>query len=159
MSNIDHPGESSERRVSESAARDLGIAPVYVPFNTVTELDDGLRGVQNSRAGAVVVFPEGVTLAHRSKISAFAIAQRLPAMFGWSEYVDVGGLMSYGANIRESYVHLARYADRLLRGAKPSDLPIVQPTRFELVVNLHTAKLLGITVPPSVAMRAARLIE
>jgi len=159
LSNVDHPGEPSERKVSEAAAREMGVTPVYVPFKMVTELDEGLRGVANARPGAVIVFPEGVTIAHRSKLAAFAIAQKLPSMFGWSEYVDAGGLMSYGANVREAYVHLGRYADRLLRGAKASELPIVQPTRFELVVNAHTAKLLGLAIPQTITMRAARLIE
>jgi ABC-type uncharacterized transport system substrate-binding protein len=159
LSNVDHPGESSERKVSESAARDLGITPVYVPFNAITEFDQGLRGVANAKADAVIVFPEGVTVAHRAKVATFAVAQKLPSMFGWSEYVDAGGLMSYGANVREAYVHLGRYADRLLRGAKVSELPIVQPTRFELVVNANTAKLLGLAIPQTITMRAARLIE
>ena len=80
-------------------------------------------------------------------------------MFGWSEYADAGGLMSYGANQRETYMHLASYADRLLRGAKPADLPIQQPTKFELVINLKTAKALGLTIPPSLLLRADRVIE
>jgi putative tryptophan/tyrosine transport system substrate-binding protein len=80
-------------------------------------------------------------------------------MFGWSEYVDAGGFMSYGANQRDTYVRLATYANRLLRGAKPADLPIEQPTKFELVMNAKTAKALGLTIPPSVLLRADRVIE
>jgi len=106
-----------------------------------------------------VVFPEGVTMRHRAKIAEFAIAQRLPAMFGWSEYADAGGLMSYGANQRETYIHLASYAEKLLRGTKPADLPIEQPTRFELVLNLKTAKVLGVAMPQPIIARADRLIE
>jgi ABC-type uncharacterized transport system substrate-binding protein len=93
------------------------------------------------------------------KIAEFAVAQRLPSMFGWSEYCDAGGLMSYGANQRAAYVRLAAFADKLLHGAKPADLPIEQPTRFELVLNLRTATRLGITIPPLVVQRAERLIE
>ena len=117
------------------------------------------RAVRAARPDAMIVFPEGATVANRAKVAEFAVAQRLPAMFGWSEYVDAGGLMSYGANVRDAYVHLGRYADRLLHGAKPADLPIVQPTDFELVVNVRTAKLLDVTIPPAIAMRATRLIE
>ncbi|HEV8583909.1 MAG TPA: ABC transporter substrate-binding protein [Methylomirabilota bacterium] len=159
LSNVDHPGEPAERRATETAAQTLGLTSTYVPFKTAGELEQGLRGVRNARADAMVVFPEGVTIANRVKLAEFAVAQRLPAMFGWSEYVDAGGLMSYGANVREAYVQLGQYADRLLRGAKPADLPIVQPTRFELVVNVKTAKLLDLAVPPAIAMRAARLVE
>ncbi|HEV8471653.1 MAG TPA: ABC transporter substrate-binding protein [Methylomirabilota bacterium] len=159
LSNVDHPGEPSERRASEAAARTLGITLAYVPFKTGAELEDGLRGVRNARPDAMIVFPEGATVANRAKVAEFAITQRLPSMFGWSEYVDAGGLMSYGANVREAYVQLARYADRLLRGARPAELPIVQPTRFELVVNIRTAKLLDLTIPQTITMRAARLIE
>ena len=107
----------------------------------------------------MIVFPEGATIANRTTLANFAIAQRLPSMFGWSEYVDAGGLMSYGANVRDAYVQLAAYADRVLRGARPGDLPIVQPTRFELVVNANTAKLLDLAIPPTIVVRAARLIE
>ena len=139
LSNVDHPGELAERRA--------------------TELEQGFRAVRAARPDAMIVFPEGATVANRAKVAEFAVAQRLPAMFGWSEYVDAGGLMSYGANVRDAYVHLGRYADRLLHGAKPADLPIVQPTDFELVVNVRTAKLLDVTIPPAIAMRATRLIE
>ena len=107
----------------------------------------------------MVVFPDGATIANRTRIAEFAIAQRLPSMFGWSEYVDAGGLMSYGANVREAYVQLAGYADRILRGATPASLPIVQPTRFELVVNARTAKAIDLAIPSSLLVRAARVLE
>ena len=143
----------------EVAAQALGLTLTYVAFTGATELEQGFRAVRAARPDAMIVFPEGATVANRAKVAEFAVAQRLPAMFGWSEYVDAGGLMSYGANVRDAYVHLGRYADRLLHGAKPADLPIVQPTDFELVVNVRTAKLLDVTIPPAIAMRATRLIE
>jgi len=159
LSNVDHPGEPSERRATEAAAQRFGLALTYVAFNTAAEFEQGLRGVRDARPDAMVVFPEGVTVANRVKVAHFALTQRLPSMFGWSEYVDAGGLMSYGANVRDAYVQLAAYADRVLRGARPGDLPIVQPTRFELVVNANTAKLLDLAIPPTIVVRAARLIE
>src|SRR2546425_489916 len=159
LSNVDHPGEPSERRATEAAAHRLGLGLTYVAFNTAAEFEQGLRGVRDARPDAMVVFPEGATVANRIKVAQFALAQRLPSMFGWSEYVDAGGLMSYGANVRDAYVQLAAYADRVLRGARPGDLPIVQPTRFELVVNANTAKLLDLAIPPTIVVRAARLIE
>ncbi len=159
LSNTDHPGEHSERRATEEAARALGLTVSYVPFTGVAQLDAGLSAVRDSRADALAVFPEGATMAARQKIARFAIAARLPAMFGWSEYADAGGLMSYGANQRQAYVRLAAYADKLLRGAKPAELPIEQPTQFELVVNMKTAAALGITLPSATLLLASRRIE
>ena len=158
LSNVDHPGEASERRATEEAAQALGITLIYVPFKTAAELDQGLRGVREAKPDAMVVFPDGATVSNRGRIAEFAIANRLPSMFGWSEYVDAGGLMSYGANVRETYIQLAGFADRVLRGAKPADLPIVQPARFELVINGKTAKALEVAIPSSLVVRAARVI-
>lgn len=159
LSRVNHPGEGSERRATESAAQSLGITIAYVPFSSDRELDSALDAVRRARPDAMIVFPENVTIARRMKIAEFAAAQRLPSMFGWSEYVDAGGFMSYGGNQRDTYVRLAGYADRLLRGAKPADLPIEQPTKFELVINAKTAKTLGLTIPSSVLLRADRVIE
>jgi putative ABC transport system substrate-binding protein len=107
----------------------------------------------------MVVFPEGATMAARITLAGSAIAQRLPSMFGWSEYADAGGLMSYGASQRDAHMRLASYADKILKGAKPADLPIEQPTKFELVVNLKTAKALGLTIPAPVLARADEVIQ
>lgn len=123
------------------------------------ELDGALAAVRDARGDAMVGFPEGVTITNREKIIQFAAGQRLPTMFGWSEYADSGGLMSYGANQREAYVNLATYADRVLRGSKPADLPIDRPTRFELVLNLKTARALGLRFPQSLLLATARVIE
>jgi putative ABC transport system substrate-binding protein len=159
LSNTDHPGERSERRATEEAARALGLSVSYIPFTGGTQLDAGLSAVRDARADAMVVFPEGATMVARAKIAQFAIAERLPSMFGWSEYADAGGLMSYGANQREAYVRLAGFADKLLRGARIAELPIEQPTQFELVVNLRTAAALGITLPSPVLLLANRRIQ
>lgn len=164
LSNANHPGERSERRATEAAAQALGITVQYVaftasPFGGTGELDQALGSVREARPDALIVFPDGLTMVNRGKIAKFAIAQRLPSMFGWSEYCDAGGLMSYGANQRETYVGLAAYADRMLRGAKPADLPIQQPTRFEFVLNMKTAGLLGLAFPQAVVLAADRLIQ
>lgn len=158
LSNTDHPGERSERKATEDAARMLGIEVSYVPFTGAAQLDAGLAAVRNAKADAMLVFPEGATLVSRSKLAAFAIAERLPSMFGWSEYADAGGLMSYGANQREAHVRLAVFADKLLRGAKPAELPIERPTHFELVLNMGTAAALDITFPPPTLLLANRRI-
>jgi putative ABC transport system substrate-binding protein len=159
LSNTDHPGERAERRATVEAARAQGLAVSYIPFSGAAQLEAGLSAVREAKASAMVVFPEGASMVARAKIAHFATEQRLPAMFGWSEYADAGGLMSYGANQRDAYVRLAAYADKLLRGAKPADLPIEQPTTFELVINLRTARALGLAIPPTLLLRADRVIE
>jgi putative ABC transport system substrate-binding protein len=159
LSNTDHPGEHSERRATEDAARALGLTVSYIPFTGGSQLDSGLAGVRDAKADAMVVFPEGATMVARTKIAQFAVAERLPSMFGWSEYADAGGLMSYGANQRLAYVRLAAHADKLLRGARTADLPVEQPTQFELVLNVKTAQALGVTLPSATLLLANRRIE
>ena len=154
LSNTDHPGERSEWRATQQAAQALGIDPVYVPFIGARELDNALAAVASARADAMLVFPEGVTMVNRVKLAQFSVAQQLPSMFGWSEYCEAGGLLSYGAGQRATYFRLAAYADRILRGENPADLPVEQPTKFELSVNLKTAKALGIEVPATTLLRA-----
>jgi putative ABC transport system substrate-binding protein len=159
LSNADHPGERSEWRATQEAVQALGIDPIYAPFVGGRELDGALSVVEKARADAMLVFPDGVTMVHRARIAQFAIAQRLPSMFGWSEYCDAGGLLSYGANQRAAYFRLAAYADLILRGENPANLPVEQPTKFELVVNLKTAKALRLEIPTSILLRAERVIE
>jgi putative ABC transport system substrate-binding protein len=96
---------------------------------------------------------------HRERIVEQAARQRLPTMFGWREFVDVGGLMSYGPNVCAMLRRAASYVDRILKGAKPGDLPIEQPTTFELVINLKTAKAIGLTIPQSLLLRADEIIQ
>ena len=159
LSNTDHPGEPSEWRATQQAARGLDVEPIYVPFG-VHELEDALAGAATARADALLVFPEPVTMVNRARIAQFAVTQRLPSMFGWSEYCEAGGLLSYGANQRTSYFWLATYADKILRGERPADLPVVLPEKFELAANLKTAKLLGAKLDTSsILFRANRVIE
>ncbi len=159
LSNTDHPGEPAEWHSTQQAAQKLSINPVYVPFVGAGELDKALATVSSARADAMLVFPEGATMVHRVKVAQFAIDQKLPSMFGWSEYCDAGGLLSYGANQRATYLRLATYADRILRGESPANLPVEQPTKFELVVNVRTAKALDIEIPTSILLGASRTIE
>jgi putative ABC transport system substrate-binding protein len=149
---------------TETAAQALGINLIYVvfsqsPFGASPELDRAIEAVRRAQPDAMAVFPEGATMANRVSLANFAIAQRLPSMFGWSEYADAGGLMSYGASQRDTHARLAVYADKILKGAKPADLPIEQVSKFELVINLKTAKALGLTIPQSLLQRADQVIE
>jgi putative tryptophan/tyrosine transport system substrate-binding protein len=164
LSNTDHPGEKAELHATETAAKALGINLIYVafaqsPFGASPELGKALETIRRAQPDAMVVFPDGATMANRLDLANFGIAQRLPSMFGWSEYADVGGLMSYGASQRDTHARLAIYVDKILKGAKPGDLPIEQPSKFELVINLKTAKALGLTLPPSLLQRADQVIE
>ncbi|WP_439392482.1 ABC transporter substrate-binding protein [Bradyrhizobium sp. PMVTL-01] len=160
LSNTDHPGEPLEWRATLESCRNLGIETAYVPFCGAGEIENGLMAAGKLDADALLVFPDAVTLVHRAKIAEFAIAHRLPSMFGWSEYCDAGGLLSYGANQRTTYFRLATYADRILRGENPSDLPVMRPEKFELAVNLKTARLLGIDLNvSSILFRASKVIS
>jgi putative ABC transport system substrate-binding protein len=154
-----HPGEPAEHQATLRATAALSIETTYCPFSTGPELDDALLRVKAANADAMLTYPDGVTLIHKNKVTAFAKANRLPSMWGWREFADAGGLVSYGANQRQTYRRLASYADRMFRGAKPADLPIEQPTNFELVVNITTAKALDLAIAPTFLARADHVIE
>jgi putative ABC transport system substrate-binding protein len=159
LSNTTHPGERLEYDATKRAAEALSLRLVYAPFASGVDIDAALGHVRNSRPDAMLAFPGGATRVHKVKIAEFARAHGLPSMFGSREHCEVGGLASYGANQRAAYVRLAAYADRLLRGEKPGDLPVEQPTMFELVLNGKTARALGFEIPPSLLARADEVIE
>ena len=160
LSNTDHPGEQSEWRATQQAARALDVETIYVPFFGPREFDGALAAIANARADAMLACPEPVTMVNRTRLAQFAASQRLPSMFGWSEYCEAGGLLSYGANQRSTYFLLAKYADRILRGENPAELPVVQPEKFELAVNLKTARLFGEELDlSSVLFRASKVLE
>ena len=109
--------------------------------------------------GLYVIVGGGVMRPNQKRIAGFALKSRLPSVFGRREAVDAGGLMSYGADLADSYRRVAYFVDRLLKGAKPADLPVEQPTKFEFLINLKTAKQIGLTIPPKVLARATKLIK
>jgi putative ABC transport system substrate-binding protein len=160
LSNTDHPGEPSEWQATQQAAKALGVEPIYIPFFGPGEFDRALAFVAEARADAMLAFPEPVTMVNRTRVAQLAASQKLPSMFGWSEYCEAGGLLSYGANQRATYFLLAKYADRILRGDNPADLPVVQPEKFELAVNLKTARLFGEDLDlSSILFRANKVLE
>jgi putative ABC transport system substrate-binding protein len=123
------------------------------------EVDAALVAARVAGADALVLFPDPITLAGRERIAAFALQHKLPLVSGWDNYALAGGLVTYGPNLIEAWRRTAIYVDRILKGTKPSDLPIEQPTIFELVVNRKTATALGIDIPESILTQADRLIE
>jgi putative ABC transport system substrate-binding protein len=125
----------------------------------VDDLARGFNAAVASGADGLMTFPDGVFFNHREEIVRLVAASKLPAIYSEREYVEVGGLMSYGAVVAENFRNAARYVDRILKGEKPGDLPIQAPTKFELVINLKTAKALGLTIPPSLLVQADGVIE
>jgi putative ABC transport system substrate-binding protein len=122
-------------------------------------LERALEALNRERPDALVLLADPLTLSQRLRIVEFAAEERLPAIYEVSQFVDAGGLMSYGPDVDELVRRSATYVDKILKGAKPGDLPIEQPTKFELVINLKTAKALGISIPQSVLLQADRVIQ
>jgi putative ABC transport system substrate-binding protein len=154
-----HPGEQRELSETQKTARNVRITLFYHQVNTPADVNAALDATVKDNANALLAFPDPVTSAHRKQIAEFAAKQRLPSVFGWSDYVESGGLMSYGPDHNALWRRLAVYVDKILKGAKPAELPVEQPTKFELVINLRTAKQIGLTIPPNVLARADRVIK
>ena len=159
LSNPQHPGEQRELRETQSSARAMGMTLDYYQTRTRAEFDAAYDAISKQNASGLLVFPEGVTLANRLGIIDFAAKRRLPSMLGWKEYVEAGGLMSYGPNRDESFRRIAVYVDKILKSTKPADLPVELPIRFELVINLKAAKQIGLTISPNVLARADKVIR
>src|SRR3954453_20461534 len=159
LSNPEHPGEPSELQATREAARSLGVEIEYQQVTGEAGFGPAFSAIEKARCDALLSFPDAVTLFNREAIGAFARRQRLPSVAGWKPFTQAGALVSYGPVLRDSYARLAFFVDKILKGAKPADLPVEQPTRFELVLNLKTAKTLGITLPPSLLARADEVIE
>jgi putative ABC transport system substrate-binding protein len=153
------PGAETSRNALASAARNLRVAYQPVEIRSRSELEGAFAAMVSERANAVVVAQDPVTFGSRSQVVLLAARSRLPAVYGVREFAEVGGLMSYGPNIADQFRRAATYVDRILKGAKPGDLPIEQPTKFELVINLKAAKALGLTIPQSVLQRADQVID
>jgi len=154
-----HPGEKDEFNETQAVARVLKTRLQYLPVSTSEDLDIAFQTMIKERPQAILTFPDALTLAHREKLAEFAIKRKVPSMFGWKEYVEVGGLMSYGPNLEESFRRLAVYVDKILKGTQPADIPVEQPKKFELIVNLKTAKQIGLTIPPNFLVRADKVIR
>jgi len=158
--NPDVRGALFDYKETEGAARSLRVSLQSVEVARAEDLDRGLVSLTDQRAQALIVQgPNPVLFSNRSAIVNFAEKNRLPSLYPAREYVVAGGLMSYGPSTTDSFRRAATYVDKILKGAKPADLPIEQPTKFELVINLKTAKALGLKIPQSVLGRADQIIE
>ncbi len=141
------------------AARSLGVQLQLLEARGPNEFDGAFAAMAKERVGALLVLSDAMLNSHRTRLADLAARSRLPAAFGVRDDVEAGGLMSYGPSILDSYRQAATYVDRILRGAKPAELPVERPTKFELVINMKTAKALGLTIPQSVLLRADHVIE
>jgi putative ABC transport system substrate-binding protein len=141
------------------AAGALRVTLQALELRSLDDFEPAFSAIKGERANAVIVLRNPLTTTHRTRIVDFAAKSRLPAMYGDKEFVDAGGLMSYGVNIADLWGRAATYVDKILKGAKPADLPVEQPTKFELIINLKAAKQIGVTIPPNVLARADKVIK
>jgi putative ABC transport system substrate-binding protein len=158
--NPDIRGALLDYNQTESAARSLGLQLQSVEVPRAEDFDRAFAAVTKARAQALIV--PGVNplaFANRSQIASFAQTNRLPSMFAQKEYVDAGGLMSYGPSTPDMHRRAATYVDKILKGTKPADLPVEQPKKFEFIINLKAAKQIGLTIPPNVLVRADKVIK
>jgi len=155
-------GERTEKdmlKEVEVTARALGVRLQFVEARGPADFDRAFSDMTRARADALTVLGSAMFANERRRVVDLAAKNRLPGVYGFREYVDAGGLMAYGPNVADLFQRAATYADKILKGAKPGDLPVEQPTKFELVLNLKTAKALGLTIPQSVLVRADQVIE
>ena len=158
MANVDYPSAVLEMRELQTAARMLGLEVVPFEIRRAEDIAPAFEALKG-RAEALYVVGDALVMTHRVRINTLALAARLPTNFNYREYVEAGGLMSYGANFPDLFRRAADYVDKILRGAKPGDIPVEQPTKFDLVINLTTAKALGVEIPPTLLARADEVIE
>ncbi len=159
LSNPDSPENPPLVKGLEVAARSLGVQLRALEVRDPTEFEKAFAAITRERAGAIMMLTDPLFNTHRRRIVELVAKSRLPAMYGFRQDVDAGGLMFYGATLADMYYRAATYVDKILKGAKPADLPVEQPTKFELVINLKTAKALGLTIPQSLLRRADQVIQ
>jgi putative ABC transport system substrate-binding protein len=152
-------GTAQSIKETELAAEAFGLKLQYLDVLGPKDIETAFREARKGLAEAVIVLQSAVVNAHRKQIADLAMASRLPAIYNVPEFVDVGGLMTYGVSMADLHRRAATYVDKILKGAKPADLPVEQPTKFEFIINLKTAKQIGLTIPPNVLARADRVIK
>jgi putative tryptophan/tyrosine transport system substrate-binding protein len=158
LRNPDNPADTAMLREAEAAARALRVQLQSLQARNPQEIEGAFAAMIRERAGAFLMLTDAIFFTQRRQIAELAAKGRLPSL-GPSDYPDAGGLMSYGPNVADLERRAATFVDRILKGAKPEDLPVEQPTKFDLVINLRTAKAIGVTIPPSLLQRADRIID
>jgi putative tryptophan/tyrosine transport system substrate-binding protein len=143
----------------ETAARSLKVVPIIAPVHSDVEIETAITALGRERGGGLVVPPDAFMTVHRASIISAVARNNVPAVYSLSDFAKDGGLLSYGVDLVDIWRRATTYVDRILRGTKPADLPVQLPTKFEMVVNLKTAKALGLTVPQSILLRADEVIE
>ncbi|HYE93406.1 MAG TPA: ABC transporter substrate-binding protein [Terriglobales bacterium] len=159
LTNPEHAGELEEYRVTEDAARRVGASMTRFIVRTPHELPGVMEEIRASKPDAMVVFPDSLTLVRRKEIADFALRARIPAMYGWTEFAESGGLVSYGPSLVPSFKTLAKFVDRVLKGGDVNTMPIEQVSRIQLTLNRATARAIGLTVPPAILVRADQTLE
>jgi putative ABC transport system substrate-binding protein len=154
-----NPGNAQMLKETEVAAGAFKVQVQYFDVLSPTDISPSFRTASKHRADAVLVLNSPVAISYRKQLANLAVSERLPAIYPQSEYVEDGGLMVYGVSYTELSRRAATYVDKILKGAKPADLPVEQPKKFELIVNLKAAKQIGLTIPPNVLARADRVIR
>jgi putative tryptophan/tyrosine transport system substrate-binding protein len=152
------PGNAQGLKETELAAKAFGVQLQYLDVLDPKDIEIAFREAGRGRADAVLSLGGPIVLAQRTKVTALAVKNRLPAIYNRPEFVDAGGLVSYSASFTDMTRRAATYVDKILKGAKPADLPVEQPTKFEFIVNLKAAKQIGLTIPPNVLARADKVI-
>ena len=153
------PGNAQALRETELAARALGVQLQYLDVRGAKDIEPAFRAATKGRADAVLVLQSPVFINERTQLANLAVKSRLPVIYDRREFVDDGGLICYGTNFADLSRHAATYVDKILKGAKPADLPVEQPTKVELIINLKAAKQIGLTIPPNVLVRADKVIK
>ena len=159
LANPAHPGEQLELRASRAAADRLGLNVQYLPVTSARDFELTFPALLRERAEAIVAFPDALVMSQAKFIAEFSRRYRVPAVSGWSEFAEEGNLLTYGPNLRSTWNQAAGVVDRILRGARPADIPVEQPSSFELVINQRAAEALGVAIPSAVALRAERIVR
>jgi ABC-type uncharacterized transport system substrate-binding protein len=154
-----NPGNAQQLREMELAAKAFGVKFQYLDVLNPKDVETAFRAASKGRAEAVLVLGSPVLISHRTQVADLAVKSRLPAIYNVAEWVEAGGLMTYSTSITDLYRRAATYVDKILKGAKPADLPVEQPTKFEFIINLKTAKQIGLSIPPNVLAQADKVIR
>ena len=150
---------ATRKKPTEEVAQKLGLVVRFTEFQEADDFKNAFASMGKERVGGVLVFGDPVAFERRAQIADFAVRNRLPTIYNIREFVEVGGLMSYGASLADQCGRAATYVDKILKGAKPAELPVEQPMKFEFIINVKTAKQIGLTIPPNVLARADKVIK